>query len=88
MFVIPHAGRADAVAIASMLHYGAIDHLPRLLDLPEGNVEFLRSGRPPFKTIHPCTVEDVAATLAAAGWSTRSTTSGVPDSHPTRVDSL
>ena len=82
------AGRADAVAIASMLHYGAVDHLPRLLDLPEGNVEFLRSGRPPFKTIHPCTIGDVAATLAAKGWSTRSTMAAWPDRRPKQADSV
>jgi cyclase len=39
-------GHADAVAIASMLHYGAIKHCKSDLDsYTEGNVEFLKSGR-------------------------------------------
>ncbi|MFA6357073.1 MAG: imidazole glycerol phosphate synthase cyclase subunit [Candidatus Omnitrophota bacterium] len=39
-------GYADAVAIASMLHYDAIKYLESNLDsFVEGNVEFLKSGR-------------------------------------------
>ncbi len=49
-------GKADAVAVASMLHYETIKHLRADLDsYQEGNVEFLKSGRE-FTKCRPCSI--------------------------------
>ena len=42
--VISESG-VDAVAVASLLHYDAVQHLQASHDTSEGNTEFLRSGR-------------------------------------------
>ena len=67
-------GRADAVSIASMLHYHAVRTLP----LPdrndqEGNTEFLRAGRTFGRRIVPASIGEVAEHLAMSGFSTRAT---------------
>jgi cyclase len=64
-------GSADAVAIASMLHYRGVQVLPLASEASEGNLEFLRSGRPPSKAIEPCTIGELAAALSRDGFSTR-----------------
>lgn len=64
-------GYADAVAVASILHYGsqaainldAVHH-------GEGNREFLRSGRQ-MKTLVPATIESIKHELALAGFDCR-----------------
>jgi cyclase len=67
-------GRADAVAIASMLHYHVVQTLPRPeRDAAEGNTEFLRSGRPAGRRIVPAALAEIAGHLAAAGFVTRAT---------------
>jgi cyclase len=66
-------GCADAVAIASALHYRALELLPR----PEtsglgGNTEFLRSGRPALAAVQPFTLDEVAERLSGEGFQSRS----------------
>lgn len=67
-------GGADAVAVASLFHYYALQKLP-IPDATggEGNTEYLRAGRPPSERLQPCAITDVAASLLEAGFETRST---------------
>jgi len=70
-------GRADAVAVASMLHYYAVRVLPPPeVEAAEGNTEFLRSGRPPNRDIQPATVAELALAIGEAGFVTRTTAMG------------
>jgi cyclase len=67
-------GHADAVAVASMLHYHAIQSLPRSdRGAHEGNTEFLRSGRQAGRRIVPAAISEVAEHVAAAGFVARAT---------------
>jgi imidazole glycerol-phosphate synthase subunit HisF len=67
-------GRADAVAVASILHYHAVRQLAvHELGIAEGNTEFLRSGRLPNRDLQPVTIAELAAGIAEAGFVTRTT---------------
>src|SRR5215813_12254373 len=57
-------GHADAVAVASILHYHAVGALPPPEDDVEGNTEFIRSGRPPNRELKPVTIADLASAVA------------------------
>jgi len=60
--------RADAVAIASVLHYNVVrrdDHTARVGD--EGNVEYLKRGRPGFGKVQDATLADIKAVLRESG---------------------
>lgn len=61
-------GHADAVAVASILHYHLIHHDPRarLTMVDEGNVEFLRSGKR-FSRVQAVALEELTAYLSACG---------------------
>ena len=62
------AGLADAVALASVLHYKSFkdfDHA-KLDGEPEGNFEYLRSGRA-FTQVEGATVAEIKAGLSKAG---------------------
>jgi cyclase len=58
---------ADAVSLASILHYGAIKDLKLIDYSAEGNTEFLRGGKPPFAKIRPSTLPEVKEALIEAG---------------------
>lgn len=70
-------GRADAVSIASLLHYDAINHIPfKKGDFrEEGNVEFLKRGSSNSR-IQPVSIPELKRTLAGAGIACR------PNSEP------
>ncbi len=73
---VVQTGRADAIALASMLHYDAVKKIP--VDLKEfedeGNTEFLRHHRMDgFKLVASTTVPDLKAKLAAGGLQPRMT---------------
>lgn len=59
-------GGADAVTIASMLHYGFIQKNRKVLQESEGNVEFLKSGRT-FSKITPATIPQIKKYLSEKG---------------------
>jgi len=60
-------GQADAVAVASILHYGFIRNQPIEGDYSgEGNTEYLRSRRS-FKSVQPLALTEIKAQLAVAG---------------------
>lgn len=56
-------GHADAVALASILHYRAVRELPMPAAGREGNLNFLQGGTIP-KRIHPEEIATIAALLA------------------------
>lgn len=61
-------GKADAVALASVLHYNYLRHY-RATDadyVAEGNIEFLRNGAT-FSKIQDITLEDIKTHLASIG---------------------
>jgi imidazole glycerol-phosphate synthase subunit HisF len=59
-------GLADAVAVASVVHYERTAHAGASGDYTaEGNLEFLKSGRPSTK-LHPCTIGDIKRRLVDA----------------------
>lgn len=61
-------GRADAVAVASMLHYELIaQQRSDMAERTEGNVSFLNSGRSNFGKITPATMAEIKDTLKQAG---------------------
>ncbi len=60
-------GAADAVSMASILHYGSLTQVDRAAFSTEGNVEFLRGARPPFGKIVPSSLADVKAYLDEHG---------------------
>lgn len=55
-------GKANAVAIASVLHYGYIEQNRNVMSGNEGNKEFLLSGKK-FSKIHPFTIMDIKSEL-------------------------
>ncbi len=56
-------GKADAVCVASLLHYNAIRHLPVDVDeFDEGNVEYLRQKRR-FSKIQDATIREIKTFL-------------------------
>jgi cyclase len=65
-------GHADAVTVASILHYSAINNLRDFGSeyLEEGNTSFLNSGRTP-KNITPTTLKEIREALVSAGIPTR-----------------
>jgi len=66
-------GKADAVAIASILHYSAM-HLIECTSSDykgEGNISFLSSGKTP-RNINPCSINDIKSALINAKIPTRS----------------
>lgn len=64
--VIAH-GHADAVALASILHYRAVHDLPGDREYAgEGNTDFLRHARIP-DGIAPCTIAELKESLSARG---------------------
>ena len=64
-------GQADAVAVASLLHYAAVDHCIGDDDFAaEGNLVFLKSGRK-FSRIHPIDLPDLKSRLMEQGISCR-----------------
>ncbi len=65
------AGQADAVALASILHYAAVDRCFEDDDFSaEGNLEYLKSGRK-FSRIQPVSLPDLKAGLRERGISCR-----------------
>jgi cyclase len=62
-------GRADAVCLASMLHYDAIDSIEIDSDAyeAEGNTEFLKRGAPFSRRISPTALADLKAELLRHG---------------------
>lgn len=60
-------GRADAVSMASILHYGCLGVCQESDFAAEGNVEFLSGRRTPFGKIVPCELDDVKRALAEGG---------------------
>lgn len=65
-------GKADAVAVASILHY---NYILNYKDEPgnfeeEGNTSFLESGKM-FKKIKPCSIQDIKQVLSTANIATR-----------------
>jgi cyclase len=68
-------GRADAVALGSLLHYHAIDHIAMPgADPSEGNTEYLRGARPAFSRVRPAAIAAIADRLSSSGFETRATT--------------
>jgi imidazole glycerol-phosphate synthase subunit HisF len=64
-------GRADAVAIASILHYGFIkDHIFEMDSAREGNIEFLKSGKS-FSNIDPSSLPEIKGYLYEHGFECR-----------------
>ena len=72
-------GRADAVSVASVLHYGAVEHFAAAEGQyeSEGNIEYLRSGRQ-FSLMKGATIREIKERLVKAGIDTRGD-SEVPD---------
>lgn len=63
-------GRAEAVSIASALHYRAMDELSSKSVSheyeQEGNIEFLKTGRR-FTKVQPCTIGEIKTTIRKQG---------------------
>lgn len=57
---------ADAVALASMLHYGFIEKNRKIFEESEGNIEFLKSGKI-FSKIIPITIPQLKKYLYSKG---------------------
>ncbi len=69
-------GKADAVSMASILHYEFVANHPREAAFEgEGNVEYLRARRA-FSRVKPATLGEVKRQLAAAGLACRPTAEG------------
>lgn len=67
VFATIDEGRAQAVALASILHYGALDHGGAEADFSaEGNTTFLSSGRPSGR-VRSATIAEVKDHLAEHG---------------------
>jgi len=58
------AGHADAVALASIVHYDAIDRLADAAEAVTGNTEYLRSRRT-FSVVTPASIAEVKSGLLA-----------------------
>ncbi len=53
-------GKADAIAVASMIHYAYISGLQSNMDMrTEGNISFLQSGRTSFSKIEPHSILEI-----------------------------
>ncbi len=64
-------GKADAVAVASVLHYDYVRHNPqRSTDSEEGNTEFLRSGRS-FHNFETSTISNIKIMMRDEGLTVR-----------------
>lgn len=60
-------GMADAVCLASILHYGALRHIGMEVETNgEGNTEYLRSGQP-FSTVRSSSLPEIKRSLADRG---------------------
>ena len=65
-------GKADAIAIASMIHYDFIaNRQSNMENRTEGNVSFLKSGRTAFNSIEPHNIPEIKAYLLEKGISCR-----------------
>jgi imidazole glycerol-phosphate synthase subunit HisF len=67
-------GWADAISLASILHYGSLKDASAMDYSAEGNIEFLAGGRPPFSKIRPSTIAEVKEALIEAGIDVRPVT--------------
>jgi cyclase len=57
-------GKADAVAVASMIHYDFIaNRQSDMSSRSEGNVSFLKSGRTNFGKIQPLSIHEIKESL-------------------------
>jgi len=66
------AGKADALAVASVIHYDFIaNRRSDMTDRTEGNVSFLKSGRTQFGKISPASLQEIKKSMLAAGISCR-----------------
>lgn len=66
-------GKADALAVASMIHYDFIaNRKSDMSQKSEGNTSFLASGRKQFGKINPASLQEIKAHLALHGTSCRS----------------
>lgn len=73
-------GHADAIAIASVLHYAAVERVAGSAVAAEGNREYLRSGRRGFAAINACRLSDLKEQLHSRGVPLRSAPSYAEDS--------
>jgi imidazole glycerol-phosphate synthase subunit HisF len=67
---VADAGRADAVCVASMLHYEYLDHHREAVDcdkLSAGNTEFLRRGKSSFRKTGKASLTELKSALKRAG---------------------
>lgn len=65
-------GKADAVAVASIIHYDFVSkHRSDMDARTEGNVNFLKSGRTPSATIQSCNISTIKQHLKDNGVSCR-----------------
>lgn len=60
-------GWADAISLASILHYGSLKDALAMDYSSEGNTEFLAGGGPPFSKIRPSTIAEVKKALMEVG---------------------
>lgn len=66
------AGNADAVAVASVIHYGLIMNIQSDMNSrSEGNVSFLNSGRTDFGRIEPNSIQNIKRQLLSDNISCR-----------------
>lgn len=71
-------GRADAVSLASLLHYDFVERHPLEGDFEEeGNLEYRKSGRK-FLKVEPTSLENIKSYLTEYGVPCRPTTISVP----------
>ena len=65
-------GNADAVSVASVLHYGAVEHFAAADGQyeGEGNIEYLKGGRQ-FSLMQGATIREIKGALSKAGIDTR-----------------
>ncbi len=67
IYDVVHSGMADAVSVASILHYKAIEFTGcAAIDSKEGNTEFLKKGTG-FSRIKPYTIADIKRHLSDRG---------------------
>ena len=66
---VVHQGRADAVCLASLLHYHVVKHQGSLQGdfSTEGNLEFMRKGAAAPKFIHDVSLAELKSRLADSG---------------------
>lgn len=69
---IVNDGKADAIAVASVIHYAFISqHGSNMENRTEGNVSYLKSGRTTFNQIKPCSLFSIKQELQKKGISCR-----------------